>query len=136
MKKSEIILLGILILGSQLNFLFAQGPETAPSKQVLSEKSMVLRTSDNTSLMDFSGSTLFPNVNEKDYHFDKKVLARIRQLEQKGDVEELEPLLETYIQSFGIENFRKNVSLLWLAGRLKQVQGDTAQAVFYYELAD
>lgn len=68
---------------------------------------------------------------------------RLAQLEAKGKLTDnpneylvdLEADMESYIQEFKIRNYTTDVELLWMTGRVNHLLGDTAEAVFYYELA-
>jgi hypothetical protein len=118
----------------------AQVDETAPTElNILKEKSVILRTNNIGGVMDFSAERSFPAINETEYFEDKNLKAVIRRLEKQGDeIEDLHDLDETlgkYISQFGIDNFRRDAALIWLAARTKQLLNDTAAAIYYYELA-
>ncbi|MEZ4777575.1 MAG: OmpA family protein [Bacteroidia bacterium] len=102
---------------------------------VLKEKSVLLRTGDDIMLSVYDQSPQYPNIHTTPYYFDKKIYAEIKKYESQADVEQLDRVLIPYIEKFGVENFQKDLALLWLAGRVKQILKDTLQAVYYYELA-
>ncbi|MCB0839402.1 MAG: OmpA family protein [Bacteroidetes bacterium] len=102
---------------------------------VLRQKSVLLRTGDDVMLSAYDQSPQFPNVNILPYFYDKKIIASIKKLESKGDVEELDKILLPYVEQFGVTNFQQDLPLIWLAGRVKHILGDTARAVYFYELA-
>ncbi len=112
-------------------------PVPAAAPQVISQKSVLLRTGIDSVLKatEVTGPAEFPNLYRVPYFYEKKELDRLRTLERQGDLPQLDKYLTAYIEKFGIENFTRDNNLLWLAGRVKQVQEDTSRALFYYELA-
>ncbi|MER2996051.1 OmpA family protein [Pontibacter populi] len=74
----------------------------------------------------------FPNLNKTPYYHDAKKLATIQKLEKKRRYNEVLPLLEAYVNNFGIENFYKDTPLIWRLGQLleKQGQPDKAKALY------
>ncbi|MEL7339895.1 MAG: OmpA family protein, partial [Bacteroidota bacterium] len=130
------IISSILLLGSLT--AWAQKEEEKPVN-ILKEKSVVLRTNNVGGVMDFSAQRSFSNIGVQDYYEDKKAKAALKRMERSGqelaDLQELDDALEAYIAQFGVENFRRDVGMLWLAGRTKELLRDTSAAVYYYELA-
>ena len=76
----------------------------------------------------------FPNLNKTAYYQDQKKLAEIQKLERKGNYKEALPLLEAYVNNFGIENFYKDTPLLWRLGQLLEKQGHAEKARSLYRL--
>ncbi|MBJ6117000.1 OmpA family protein [Pontibacter sp. BT310] len=74
----------------------------------------------------------FPNLNKLPYYHDEKKLAAIQKLEKKRRYNEVLPLLEAYVNNFGIENFYKDTPLIWRLGQLleKQDQPEKAKALY------
>ncbi|MEM6347625.1 MAG: OmpA family protein [Bacteroidota bacterium] len=126
----------LFLLGGGLVLAQVEGTEPI---NILKEKSVVLRTNNVGGVMDFSAQRSFTNIGQIDYYEDEKAKKELRRLEKQGDdIDDLEALdraLSTYIEKFGVENFRRDVGMLWLAGRTKQLLKDTVAAVYYYELA-
>ncbi len=85
----------------------------------------------------FTGYLDFPYINKYRYYHNKEALAKIRKAEKEKDWETLNRLLTDYVQRFGIENFRwdKDLDLIWKLGQLREYLGDTATALFLYQLA-
>ena len=48
---------------------------------------------------------------------------------------QMDDLLSNYVNRFQIDNFTRDYRFLWLLGRVKESQGDTALGVLYYQLA-
>jgi flagellar motor protein MotB len=79
------------------------------------------------------------------YYYDKAQYKRIRALEDSGRslrpdqfdgyLTDMDDLLSNYIHNFQVDNFTRDYRFLWLLGRVKESQGDTALAILYYQLA-
>ncbi|WP_161890417.1 OmpA family protein [Pontibacter russatus] len=76
----------------------------------------------------------FPNLNKIPYYHEPRRLAAIQKLEKRGKYKQALPLLERYVQNFGIQNFYKDTHLLWRLGQLYERQGDTEKAKALYRL--
>ncbi|MEO1807027.1 MAG: OmpA family protein [Bacteroidota bacterium] len=50
-------------------------------------------------------------------------------------LQQMETYLEGYINRFQIDNFQTDIQLIWMLGRVKQLNQKYDEAVFYYELA-
>jgi len=61
--------------------------------------------------------------------------ADIDEVEVPAYLDRMSGMLEEYIQQFRIENFTRDVHLIWLSGRIKERKGDTSLAILYYQLA-
>jgi outer membrane protein OmpA-like peptidoglycan-associated protein len=121
---------------------FAQGeiPISPTEENVLMSKSVFLVEADSNSGYYFNGergAPNFSNINKRRHYYNKKRLAELKKLERAGDTLEYSQALWRYIKLFGIANFREEegVAMIWKLGRLRQIMGDTAEAVFFYEIA-
>ncbi|WP_162428615.1 OmpA family protein [Pontibacter pudoricolor] len=76
----------------------------------------------------------FPNLNKIPYYHDEKKLSAIQKLEKKRRYNEVLPLLEAYVNNFGIENFYKDTPLIWRLGQLLEKQGQADKAKALYRL--
>ncbi len=134
----RLVILSLLI-GYSIGLRGQTGEESAAELNILKEKAVILRTNNVGGVMDFSATRSFPAIGVTEYFVDKKRIEEIRRLEKQGqeleDLEHLDAALQDYISRFGIENFRRDVGMLWLAGRTKEHLRDTTAAVYYYELA-
>ncbi|MEM6800154.1 MAG: OmpA family protein [Bacteroidota bacterium] len=103
----------------------------------MKQKSVLIQ-SDEAAMKKSGTYMVFPYINSSRFYMNEKELADIRELARGSEVEDMEALdriLIPYVQQFGIENFRRDTSLLWLAGRVKHILKDTARAVYFYDLA-
>jgi len=78
---------------------------------------------------------VFPNIKKVEYYKDDKMLNRIRNAEKDKNYPALDSLLGIYISKFGIRNFKQDVDIIWKAGQLRELFGDTAGALVYFNLA-
>jgi hypothetical protein len=76
----------------------------------------------------------FPNINKIDYYRDAKKLSAIQKLEKRKQYNKVLPLLESYVTSFGIQNFYKDTYLLWRLGHLFERVGRKEEAKELYRL--
>ncbi len=74
----------------------------------------------------------FPNLNKIPFYRDAKKLASIYKLEKRKEYAAALPLLEDYVNNFGIENFYRDTYLLWRLGQLyeRQQKFDHAKALY------
>ena len=88
------------------------------------------------SLTTFSQSDLFdfPNVNKLRLYSDAAKLKQLQQAEKSGNEAEMYTLLRTYVKNFGVENFAKNVPMLWRLAQLSEKMGPKGEAVLLYKL--
>ena len=100
---------------------------------ILKEKSVTLKATDTTGA-NMATTPFYPNINQKTYFQDKRLIRMIQKAEAQEDSALLDRLLDQYIPQFGIENFRKDYRLLWMAAQVKEYMGDPQMAMYYYEL--
>lgn len=124
-----------------------EDPAAFAARQILKEQSVLLQTDEEALRREAELTIPFPNVNVLPLYSDKKTLDQIFALNREmnlrgpGDagfdraLRELDPLLTGYVQQFGIRNFRDQNALLWMLGGVREHQGDTARALFFFELA-
>ncbi len=88
------------------------------------------------SLTSFSQSDIFrfPNVNRIRFYHDAEQLKNIQSLDQLNSAEEYEAL-KKYVSSFGIENFSKNVPMIWRLAELSEKYGPKGESILLYKLA-
>lgn len=131
-----ILIYGFIICGFCFLANSVHAQETNPSvpENILKQRSVLIQA-DEAALKRSGTYMTFPNINRERFYKNEKELATIRELAQGTDMEALDRVLIPYIQKFGIENFRRDTSLLWLAGRVKHILTDTARAIYFYDLA-
>lgn len=90
----------------------------------------------NDSLTTFSQSDIFnfPNVNKLRFYYNEKALEQIQRHDNAGVAEDLYTELKNYVKNFGVENFSKNVPMLWNLARLSESQGPPGEAILLYKL--
>ena len=126
------------------SFLFAQPPVPIKPKgqQVIRQQSVLLQVTDTTGIDRLGESQSVPrfrNLTRYRPYRDPALLNEMRKLEKDGkdSFDELEKSIKKYVGRFGIGNFSdsSSITLIWKLGRLRELAGDTATALFYYELA-
>jgi len=81
-----------------------------------------------------SGMFNFPNVNKERFHYDSKALQQIQRYDNAGLNGKLYVALKDYVGKFGIENFSKNVPMLWKLAKLSTSFGPLGEAILLYKL--
>ncbi|AKD03383.1 OmpA family protein [Pontibacter korlensis] len=76
----------------------------------------------------------FPNLNKIPYYHDRKQLSLIQRLEKRKQYNKVLPLLEKYVNNFGVQNFYKDTDLLWRLGQLHERHGNVEKAKALYRL--
>lgn len=90
----------------------------------------------NDTLTSYSQSDIFrfPNVNKIAFYQDNSKLQKIRALDTPGQESQMYAELKAYIKNFGIENFSKNVAMIWRLARLSETHGPPGEALLLYKL--
>ncbi len=82
----------------------------------------------------------FLNIKNYRYYYDPrqlKVISDLQQAIKKGDnskLSELKTALDTYIRYFGIDNFKKDLDLIWTYAQAAEKTGNTPLALELYRL--
>lgn len=78
----------------------------------------------------------FKNLNSNVYYYQNADLRRlIFRAETKGDKAALQKVLEEYVNNFGIQNFKKDIDLVWRLGELYAASNQSSKAIAMYRLA-
>jgi len=90
----------------------------------------------NDSVTTYSQSDIFnfPNINKLAYYQNDAKLKKIRELDNPGEEKQLYGELKEYVKNFGIENFSKNVAMIWRLAKLSESFGVTGEALLLYKL--
>jgi len=90
----------------------------------------------NDSLTTYSQSDIFdfPNVNKTPFYQNDSKLQKIRSLDKPGMENQMYRELKDYIKNFGIENFSKNVAMIWRLAKLSETQGPPGESLLLYKL--
>ena len=91
----------------------------------------------NDSLTNYSQSDIFdfPNVNKVRNYYDAPKFKKIHQLDNGNQEEELYAALKEYVSQFGIENFTKNIPMMWRLAMLSKKYGPPGETILLYKLA-
>lgn len=76
----------------------------------------------------------FPNINKFPYYQNENQLKKIRSLDESGQNERVYQELKVYVNNFGIENFSKNVAMLWRLAKLSETYGPSGESLLLYKL--
>lgn len=77
----------------------------------------------------------FPNINRVSFYYDAGKWKKIEKAREKNDLQLELKLLRNYVQHFGIENFKKQNSLVWRLGQLEEYVGNKSEAIAVYRIA-
>ncbi len=90
----------------------------------------------NDSVSTYSQSDIFnfPNVNKVGFYYDAAKLKKIQALDQVGDETALYTALKDYVKNFGIENFNRNVAMIWKLAKLSEKNGTPGESLLLYKL--
>lgn len=91
----------------------------------------------NDSLKSYGQSDIFsfPNLHRIQFYSDGSALAKIKALEAARDEATLYKSLRAYVKNFGIENFNRNLAMIWQLARLSEKHGPTGESILLYRLA-
>jgi outer membrane protein OmpA-like peptidoglycan-associated protein len=91
----------------------------------------------NDSITAYSQSDIFdfPNVNRVSFYLDANRVKLIQLHEAGGDEAAMYKELKAYVKNFGIENFSRNVAMIWRLAKLAETQGPAGEALLLYKLA-
>ncbi len=90
---------------------------------------------DSISVMRSEYQFQFKNINVIPFYYNEAEFTKIKKLEEAKNYKELLPLMEHYVNSFGIQNFSRNTDMIWKLGRLYQMFGYKDRALFLYRTA-
>jgi len=90
----------------------------------------------NDSITTYGQSDIFdfPNVNKVGFYYDAAKLKKLQSLDSEGNEKAMYVALKEYVKNFGIENFNRNVAMIWRLARLSESQGPRGEALLLYKL--
>jgi outer membrane protein OmpA-like peptidoglycan-associated protein len=90
----------------------------------------------NDSITTYSQSDIFnfPNINTIGFYYDEAKLKKIQNLDSEGNEEAMYAALKGYVKNFGIENFNRNVAMIWRLAKLSETYGPPGEALLLYKL--
>jgi len=98
------------------------------------KKGGVLALNDSVTTYSQSDIFNFPNINKHAYYQNDAKLKKIRELDNPGEEKQLYGELKEYVKNFGIENFSKNVAMIWRLAKLSESFGVPGEALLLYKL--
>ncbi len=126
-KKSPLIAISIILV----SFCFSTHAQNRPNKL---KKAGVVTLDDSLTTYGQSDIFNFPNINKIRFYQNEKELALIQRHDNAGVSDKLYAEIKRYVRNFGVENFSKNVPLLWNLARLSESQGPPGEAILLYKL--
>lgn len=98
------------------------------------KKGGVVKLNDSLTMYSQSDIFEFPNINKFPYYQNENQLKKIRSLDESGQNERVYQELKVYVNNFGIENFSKNVAMLWRLAKLSETYGPSGESLLLYKL--
>jgi outer membrane protein OmpA-like peptidoglycan-associated protein len=126
-KKPLLTALSVILL-----FFYFEGNAQKRPKKLKNAGVVTL----DDSLTTYSQSDIFdfPNVNSERFYTNSKALQEIQRYDNAGVDDKLYEALKNYVRNFGVENFGKNVPMLWKLAQLSETQGPPGEAILIYKL--
>jgi flagellar motor protein MotB len=98
------------------------------------EKSVYIREAVGEDIHSTRPYLWFPHLNDWPQYTDKKLRKAIDEAELAKDYVALDTLLAKMISNFGPVNFRTDLDLIWKAGQVREIMGDSVGALLFYEI--
>jgi outer membrane protein OmpA-like peptidoglycan-associated protein len=98
------------------------------------KKGGVVALNDSVSIYSQSDIFSFPNVNKIKFYQNDSKLQKIRSLDTPGQEKLMYQELKEYVKNFGIENFSKNVAMIWRLAKLSETNGPPGESLLLYKL--
>lgn len=115
--------------------LFANHTQLYAQKQKKTfKKGATIALNDSISSYGQSDIFNFPNVNKIEFYYDGAKLKKIQSLDSEGNEKALYLALKEYIKNFGIDNFKRNIAMIWKLAKLSETNGQRGEALLLYKL--
>ncbi|MBL7870676.1 MAG: OmpA family protein [Cyclobacteriaceae bacterium] len=98
------------------------------------KKGGVVALNDSITIYSQSDIFNFPNVNKMMFYKNDAKLQKIRSLDTPGKEKLMYQELKEYVRNFGIENFSKNVAMIWRLAKLSETHGAPGESLLLYKL--
>lgn len=98
------------------------------------KKGGLVKLNDSVSMYSQSDIFQFPNINKIANYRNESKLESIQAHDNAGQEQDMYVELKAYVKNFGIENFSKNVAMIWRLARLSEVYGPPGEALLLYKL--
>ena len=115
-------------------FLIIYGNVNAQKTPKRLKNAGVVTLNDSLTTYSQSGIFDFPNVNKIRFYVNGKELQQIERYDNARVDPKLYAELKKYVRNFGVENFSKNVPLLWKLAKLSETEGPPGEAILLYKL--
>ncbi len=113
-----LLLCMLMLFGVGMNSVYAQKKDKNTNIKV---KDFV--PSDTFSILK-PNKLQFKNINSIQYYKNPSELAKIKKLHKNEKWDELYTILFKYVENFGIDNFKHDMSLIWMLARVAESKGD------------
>lgn len=127
MKKPLLTALSVILL----LFYFEGNAQKRPKKL---KNAGVVALDDSITTYSQSDIFDFPNVNSERFYVNNKALQEIQRYDNANVDDKLYQVLKSYVRNFGVENFSKNVPMLWKLAKLSETHGPPGEAILIYKL--
>ena len=98
------------------------------------KKGGVIQLNDSVATYGQSDIFNFPNLNKVGFYYDAEKIKAIQKADNSGDDKTVYLLLKDYVRHFGIENFAKNVPMIWKLAKLSEQHGTKGESLLLYKL--
>jgi outer membrane protein OmpA-like peptidoglycan-associated protein len=98
------------------------------------KKGGVVALNDTLAIYSQSDIFNFPNVNKIRFYQNDSKLQKIRSFDKPGQEKLMYTELKEYVRNFGIENFSKNVAMIWRLAKLSETHGAAGESLLLYKL--
>lgn len=90
----------------------------------------------NDSIANYGQSDIFsfPNLNKIKFYYNADKIKAIQKVDNAADDKNTYRLLKEYVQNFGVENFAKNVPMIWKLAKLSETYGPKGESLLLYKL--
>lgn len=110
----------------------SQGQKKSKDKQAVTTKSNPLDTS-TVNKSEFQIN--FINLNKVPFYYNATEVAIMKKLDAEKNYPALQIAMESYVSKFGIQNFSRDIMLLWRLGQVYELNNHPEKAAFIYRLA-
>jgi outer membrane protein OmpA-like peptidoglycan-associated protein len=127
--------IGPLIFYAFFTLFFLAGTSIYAQKERQKfKKGGVIQLNDSVATYGQSGIFNFPNLNKVPFYYDAEKIRAIQRADNAHDEKTMYRLLKDYVQRFGVENFAKNVPMIWKLAKLSEKEGEKGEALLLYKL--
>jgi outer membrane protein OmpA-like peptidoglycan-associated protein len=98
------------------------------------KKGGIIQLNDSVATYGQSDIFNFPNLNKVPFYYDADKIKAIQRADNAHDEKTVYRLLKDYVQHFGVQNFAKNVPMIWKLAKLSEKEGQKGEALLLYKL--